>query len=104
MIGWHLGDQAMFVKRSCFETLGGFRLLDRFEDLDFSRRLGKLTRIVTLRPPVISSARRFEKEGPAKRTVKDFLLTIAYLRGVPEAIWRMPRTSEGPFSESHSIK
>ena len=54
--------------------------MDRFEDLDFSRRLGRITRIVTVRPPVISSARRFEKQGPLARTWRDFLLTIDYLR------------------------
>lgn len=81
-IGWHLGDQAMFVRRSVFEKVGGFRLMDRFEDLDFSRRLGAEARVVTLRPPVITSARRFAKEGPLKRTAKDLFLTMAYLRGV----------------------
>lgn len=81
LIGWHLGDQAMFVRRQLFEKLGGFKEIDRFEDLDFSRRLGAETRLVTLRPPVISSARRFEKDGAIKRTIKDFWLTLSYLTG-----------------------
>lgn len=85
-IGWHLGDQGIFARTGRFVELRGFREIDRFEDLDFSRRLGRISRLVTLRPSVLSSARRFEKEGPALRTVRDFMLTLRYLQGKPDAI------------------
>ncbi|MDQ6860191.1 MAG: glycosyltransferase, partial [Verrucomicrobiota bacterium] len=85
LIGWHLGDQAMFVRRNAFFQLGGFRDVARFEDLDFSRRLRSFGRTVTLRPSVISSPRRFEKLGPASTTIRDLALTIRYLiSGLPE--------------------
>lgn len=85
LIGWHLGDQAMFVRRAAFFQLGGFREVDQFEDLDFSRRLKHFGRIVTLTPCVTSSARRFEK-GAAKTTLRDFGLTIRYLmKGLPQS-------------------
>ena len=84
VVGWHLGDQGIFVRRNCFQQLEGFAAVDLFEDLDFSRRLGRLKKVVTLRPPVISSARRFASDGPLKRTIKDFCLTVAYLRGDPK--------------------
>jgi rSAM/selenodomain-associated transferase 2 len=79
-IGWFLGDQAIFVRRELFFQLGGFRPVDQFEDLDFSRRLARAAKTVTLRPPVISSARRFQKEGPFARTLSDFRLTMAHLK------------------------
>lgn len=79
-IGWHLGDQAIFVRRNLFEKLNGFAPWNRFEDLDFSRRLARIALVATLRPPVVSSARRFEKEGAARRTWRDFLLTMQYLQ------------------------
>jgi rSAM/selenodomain-associated transferase 2 len=79
LIGWHLGDQAMFVRRAAFFQLGGFREVDQFEDLDFSRRLRRFGRTVTLRPCVTSSARRFERFGPARTTFRDFMLTFRYL-------------------------
>ena len=79
LIGWHLGDQAMFVRRDLFLRLGGFRSVDRFEDLDFSRRLKKFGRLVTLLPCVTSSSRRFISAGPARTTLHDFVLTIRYL-------------------------
>lgn len=84
MIGWHLGDQAMFVRRGTFFHLGGFREVDQFEDLDFSRRLRRFGRTVTLRPGVTSSSRRFARSGPAATTLRDLTLTIRYLiRGLP---------------------
>ena len=77
--GWFLGDQAMFARRSAFEELGGFRAWDIFEDLDFSRRLARAGRVVTLRPPVISAGRRFAKRGAVRTTWNDLRLTLGYL-------------------------
>ena len=77
--GWHLGDQAMFVRANVFRELGGFAEIAIFEDLDFSRRLGRCGRIVTLYPPVISSGRRFAERGPLRTTLHDLLLTCGYL-------------------------
>ena len=79
VIGWHLGDQAMFARRSVFFQLGGFGDVQMFEDLDFSRRLKRVGQIVTLRPGVTSSARRFEA-GPVRTTLRDLRLTLSYLR------------------------
>ena len=85
-IGWHLGDQAMFVRKSTFFQLGGFREVDSFEDLDFSRRLGRFGRLVTLSPAVTSSARRFTEAGTARRTWRDLALTARYLMGGLDAV------------------
>lgn len=84
LLGWHLGDQAMFVRRAIFFVeLGGFREVDQFEDLDFSRRLTSRGRVVTLHPGVTTSSRRFA-EGAVRRTARDLGLTIHYLlRGLP---------------------
>ena len=81
LCGWHLGDQAIFVRRDIFEKLGGYRDLPIFEDLDFSRRLRRLGKTATLTPPVSSSARRFVAKGPLRTTWDDLLLTAQYLSG-----------------------
>jgi len=79
--GWHLGDQAIFVRRDVFEQLGGFLDIPIFEDLDFSRRLRAAGRIVSLQPPVLSSARRFAGKGPLRTTFDDLRLTRRFLAG-----------------------
>jgi rSAM/selenodomain-associated transferase 2 len=95
LIGWHLGDQAMFVRRGVFFQLGGFREVDLFEDLDFSRRLKKFGRLVTLLPCVTSSSRRFMSAGPARMTLRDFFLTMRYLlRGLEPERHEIQHTSD----------
>jgi rSAM/selenodomain-associated transferase 2 len=82
LTGWFLGDQAIFVRRKIFKILGGFRNFNLFEDVDFSRRMRSQGRVVTLRPPVISSARRFSLCRPWRTTWSDLSITQRYLRGV----------------------
>jgi len=81
LFGWHLGDQAIFVRRDVFAELDGFLDFPIFEDLDFSRRLRKRGPTVTLTPPVYSSARRFAARGPLRTTWNDLRLTRRYLSG-----------------------
>ncbi len=80
--GWFLGDQGIFVRADIFQRLDGFRNIELFEDLDFSRRMRRTGRTVILRPAVTSAARRFERLGPGRTTMGDFVLTCRYLRGV----------------------
>jgi rSAM/selenodomain-associated transferase 2 len=80
--GWHLGDQAIFVRRHVFDQLHGYRDIPIFEDLDFSRRLRALGKTMTLTPPAYSSARRFAEKGPLRTTWDDLRLTRRYLSGV----------------------
>ena len=77
--GWFLGDQAIFVRREGFERVGGFGALRVFEDYDLCRRLKAVGVLRCLQPAVLSSARRFERAGPVRRTLKDLWLTIVYL-------------------------
>jgi len=61
-IGLYYGDSGIFVHRSVYEALGGFRSIPLMEDLDFVRRLERfgLTCCIT-DPPLITSSRRFER-------------------------------------------
>jgi len=79
--GWFLGDQAIFVRRTVFDQLQGFRNMPLFEDLDFSRRLTRAGKVVTISPGIICSARRFRQRGPLLTTCRDFWLTCRYLNG-----------------------
>ena len=95
LMGWHLGDQAIFARCHVFQRCGPFAEVAQFEDLDLSRRLSRCGRIVTLRPPVLSAARRFAKDGALLRTAKDLLLTCRYLLcGLP--VVTRPATRDEP--------
>ena len=63
LFGIHLGDQAIFVRRSAFEAFGGFPEVPLFEDLYLSRRLRAAGRVVTLPLAARTSARRLLSRG-----------------------------------------
>lgn len=78
--GMFLGDQGIFVRRDVFETMGGFEeSLQHCEDLHFSMKLREQGRVVALRPAVVSSARRFERLGPVRTTLRDGWWTVRHL-------------------------
>ena len=97
-LGWHLGDQAIFVRRTLFEQLGGFAPFDRFEDLEFSRRMGRLGKVVTLEPPVLTSSRRFQRLGPIRQTARDFFLTMRYLVRKQSAVVLQSQPAPAPVT------
>ena len=57
------GDQAMFVRRQLFMTLGGFSEQAVMEDVEFCERLNQFTKPTLVRDPVITSSRKFEQMG-----------------------------------------
>ncbi|MGE3152990.1 MAG: TIGR04283 family arsenosugar biosynthesis glycosyltransferase [Nitrospiraceae bacterium] len=57
------GDQALFVRRSLFERLGGFPLRPILEDVAFCERLLRVTNPVLLSSPVVTDARKFVRMG-----------------------------------------
>jgi rSAM/selenodomain-associated transferase 2 len=60
----YYGDQGIFVRRSVFRQIGGFRSLSLMEDLDFSQRLKRLGPTCLITVPVETSGRRFLERGP----------------------------------------
>jgi rSAM/selenodomain-associated transferase 2 len=81
----HYGDQAIFVRRDLFERLGGFPEIPLFEDLRFSRLLRRAGRVVTLRPPVRTSARRLLRDGIARTSARFAWLKIRHALGADPA-------------------
>jgi len=57
------GDQALFVRRTLFEEIGGFPNQPILEDVAFCERLIKKTSLLILSPPVVTDARKFLKMG-----------------------------------------
>ena len=79
------GDQAIFVRRTVFERLGGFPEIPIMEDVAFCRALKKEGRIACLRSRVLSSARRWEQNGPVRTILLMWALKLLFLAGVPPA-------------------
>jgi rSAM/selenodomain-associated transferase 2 len=82
------GDQAFFFAADYFRSLGGFADVPIMEDVEIMRRIKKRgDKIVFLDRPVRTSARRWEKEGVIKCTVRNWLLISMYLAGMtPERL------------------
>lgn len=88
-LGWAYGDQAIFVRRSVFEALGGFPDLMLMEDLYFVKRLRQAGRFVQLTPPILVSARRWKKSGAVRQTLRNWtLLALAHLGVSPNRLAR----------------
>jgi rSAM/selenodomain-associated transferase 2 len=76
------GDQAIFLKSATFDRLGGFLEIPIMEDFDLMCRLKRWGRITIISVPVITSARRWLKQGILKTTLINQLIIVAYLLGV----------------------
>jgi rSAM/selenodomain-associated transferase 2 len=76
------GDQAIFVRRETFESIGGYPDIPLMEDIALSRALKRTGRIACLKSRVITSARRWETEGLWRTVFKMWVLKFLYLSGV----------------------
>ncbi len=72
------GDQGLFMRREVFERSGGFADIPLMEDIDISRRLKKMGRIIFIRPPIKTSPRRWIKEGPVFTTLRDWTISCSF--------------------------
>jgi rSAM/selenodomain-associated transferase 2 len=76
------GDQALFVRTDIFRVLGGFPDIALMEDIELSTRLKWVERPARLRERVVSSSRRWERDGLARTVIKMWLLRGLYGIGV----------------------
>lgn len=76
------GDQAIFVRRAIFAELGGYPDIPLMEDVAFSRALKRRGTVACLRSRVITSARRWQREGIWSTILKMWALKSLYLAGI----------------------
>ncbi|MGK7876607.1 MAG: TIGR04283 family arsenosugar biosynthesis glycosyltransferase [Xenococcaceae cyanobacterium] len=79
------GDQAIFLKASVFQEIGGFSNLPIMEDFELIQRLKRLGGITIAPAAVLTSGRRWQKLGVFKTTLINQLIIIGYYLGVPPA-------------------
>jgi rSAM/selenodomain-associated transferase 2/rSAM/selenodomain-associated transferase 1 len=81
------GDQCIVVRRSFFDSLGGFPEWPLFEDVHFLRMARNRTRVYSLPAAVTTSARRFARGGAIRQIVRNGWYILLYLLGVsPERL------------------
>lgn len=76
------GDQAIFVRSRTFQELGGYREAELMEDLELSYRLKRQGELACLRERVVTSARRWQRDGIVRTIGLMWLLRFLYFIGV----------------------
>ena len=85
LTGIATGDQAMFMTRRAFESVGGFPDQPLMEDVELSKRLLALSKPICLSDRVVTSGRRWEAHGVWKTIWLMWRLRWAYWRGTDAA-------------------
>jgi len=92
LTGIATGDQAMFVTRKAFESVGGFPEIALMEDIALSARLKRISRSAFVSARVTTSPRRWQKHGTIRTILLMWRLRFAYFFGAPpEALARAYR-------------
>lgn len=81
-LGILYGDLCVFVRRALFEQMGGYDPLPLMEDVAFSSRLRDAAKVRWLDPPIVASARKFERDGFWRRKLSNIGLTWLFRLGV----------------------
>ncbi len=85
LTGIATGDQAIFVRRSVFEEIGGFAAIELMEDIELSARLRERSKPVCLGDRVITSSRRWEACGVPRTVLLMWRLRLQFFLGVSPA-------------------
>jgi hypothetical protein len=80
LAGMSYGDQAQFFRRDVLESQGGFPDQPIMEDVELSRRLSRLGHPAYLDCPVTVSARRFERLGWWRASLRNLSMRLSYRR------------------------
>jgi rSAM/selenodomain-associated transferase 2 len=83
--GIYYGDSAIWLRRTAFEHLGGFRLLPVMEDYDLVRRLERVGRTACLPGPAVTSARRWKRLGLPRTIASWVLIRWLFIAGASPA-------------------
>ena len=85
LTGIATGDQAMFVTRSAFTTVGGFPDLQLMEDIELSKRLLQHSRPACIAARVTTSGRRWERHGIWRTILTMWCFRLRYFLGADPA-------------------
>lgn len=75
------GDQCVVVRKKFYDQLGGFKDYPLFEDVDFLRGARKNTKVYSFPSKVITSSRRFIKNGMIRQQILNGWYLTQFLLG-----------------------
>lgn len=76
------GDQALFLHRNTFETVGGFPDIEIMEDFVFVRNIKKNGKIALIKKYVLTSDRRWKNLGIIQTTLINQIIVVGYYLGI----------------------
>lgn len=82
------GDQAIFLRRRDFVTVGGYAEVAIMEDYALIQRLKRHGKIALTQQPVLTSARRWQTLGIWRTTGINQLMILGYHLGIPPSTLR----------------
>lgn len=88
------GDQAIFIKKHFFDQIGGFKDIPIMEDVEFMQRIRKAgLKIGFVRRKAMTAPRRWQKEGIARCTLRNWTLrTLYHLGASPQKLSKFYRS------------
>lgn len=91
LFGLAYGDQGLLVRRECFDAVGGYADLPLMEDVAMIRRLRRRFGVARLRAALLTSGRRYRRDGVLRTWLTHGVLITLYALGVSPrrlARWR----------------
>lgn len=82
LLGLPYGDQALFVRRSALEAIGGVPQAPLMEDLDLVKAMKAQGRLAVVPLEVVTSARRYRSGGPLRIMGRHWVALIGWRLGV----------------------
>jgi len=84
------GDQALFMLKEVYFSTGGFSDIPLMEDIEFSKRLKRHSRPVCLNDSVVTSSRKWERNGILNTILSMWRFRIMYYFGTsPDKLARL---------------
>ncbi|HKQ38094.1 MAG TPA: TIGR04283 family arsenosugar biosynthesis glycosyltransferase [Verrucomicrobiae bacterium] len=77
------GDQAIFVRRSALDAVGGMPAIPLMEEFELCRRLRKIGRLTLADATIVTSPRRFQQFGVLRTYWRMWWVTTLYRLGRP---------------------
>jgi len=89
LTGIATGDQMIFLHRELFQAMGGYAAIPLMEDIQLCRELRRRAPPLIVDKPVITSSRRWEKNGILRTIITMWGMRLAYFLGMsPQRLHR----------------